>query len=70
MAISAVVAVGDAGDALVAKLKHKAEDTKVGPGRDKSSEMGPGVTPEARDRIVGSWPWRTGAPRWSWTAAA
>jgi malonate-semialdehyde dehydrogenase (acetylating)/methylmalonate-semialdehyde dehydrogenase len=53
MAISAVVAVGDAGDALVAKLKEKAEDTKVGPGRDKSSEMGPVVTPQARDRIVG-----------------
>jgi len=53
MAISAVVAVGDAGDALVAKLKQKAEDTKVGPGRDQSSEMGPVVTPEARDRVVG-----------------
>jgi len=53
MAISAVVAVGEAGDALVAKLKEKAEDTKVGPGRDKSSEMGPVVTPAARDRILG-----------------
>ena len=52
MAISAVVAVGDAGDALVARLKEKAEDVKVGPGRDKSSEMGPVVTPEARDRIT------------------
>src|SRR6266699_3541244 len=53
MAISAVVAVGDAGDTLVAKLKEKAEDTKVGPGRDKASEMGPVVTPQARDRILG-----------------
>ena len=53
MAISAVVAVGEAGDALVAKLKDKAQDTKVGPGRDQSSEMGPVVTPAARDRIVG-----------------
>jgi malonate-semialdehyde dehydrogenase (acetylating) / methylmalonate-semialdehyde dehydrogenase len=53
MAISAVVAVGEAGDALVAKLKEKAEDVKVGPGRDTSSEMGPVVTPEARDRITG-----------------
>ena len=53
MAISAVVAVGEAGDALVASLKHKASEINVGPGRDSKSEMGPVVTPEARDRIVG-----------------
>jgi malonate-semialdehyde dehydrogenase (acetylating)/methylmalonate-semialdehyde dehydrogenase len=53
MAISAVVAVGDAGDALVANLKQKANEITVGPGRDATSEMGPVVTPEARDRIVG-----------------
>jgi malonate-semialdehyde dehydrogenase (acetylating)/methylmalonate-semialdehyde dehydrogenase len=53
MAISAVVAVGDAGDALVANLKQKASEITVGPGRDSKSEMGPVVTPEARDRIVG-----------------
>jgi len=53
MAISAVVAVGDAGDALVARLRDKARDVKVGPGRDRDSEMGPVVTPEAKTRIVG-----------------
>jgi malonate-semialdehyde dehydrogenase (acetylating)/methylmalonate-semialdehyde dehydrogenase len=53
MAISAVVAVGEAGDALVANLKGKASEINVGPGRDSRSEMGPVVTPEARDRIVG-----------------
>jgi malonate-semialdehyde dehydrogenase (acetylating) / methylmalonate-semialdehyde dehydrogenase len=53
MAISAVVAVGDAGDALVASLRSKALEVRVGPGRDKSSEMGPVVTAEARDRITG-----------------
>jgi malonate-semialdehyde dehydrogenase (acetylating) / methylmalonate-semialdehyde dehydrogenase len=53
MAISAVIAVGDAGDALVANLKQKASEITVGPGRDSKSEMGPVVTPEARDRIVG-----------------
>jgi malonate-semialdehyde dehydrogenase (acetylating)/methylmalonate-semialdehyde dehydrogenase len=53
MAISAVVAVGEAGDALVANLKRKASEIKVGPGRDSKSEMGPVVTPEARDRILG-----------------
>jgi malonate-semialdehyde dehydrogenase (acetylating)/methylmalonate-semialdehyde dehydrogenase len=53
MAISAVVAVGDAGDTLVARLKEKALEVKVGPGRDQASDMGPVVTPEARDRITG-----------------
>ncbi|TDO51431.1 malonate-semialdehyde dehydrogenase (acetylating)/methylmalonate-semialdehyde dehydrogenase [Kribbella sp. VKM Ac-2527] len=53
MAISVVVAVGDAGDALVAKLRDKAEAVHVGPGRDEASDMGPVVTPEARHRIVG-----------------
>jgi malonate-semialdehyde dehydrogenase (acetylating)/methylmalonate-semialdehyde dehydrogenase len=53
MAISAVVAVGSAGDEIVEKLREKAEEIKVGPGDDKSSDMGPVVTPEARQRIVG-----------------
>jgi malonate-semialdehyde dehydrogenase (acetylating)/methylmalonate-semialdehyde dehydrogenase len=42
-----------AGDALVDKLKQKAEEIKVGPGRDPASEMGPVVTAQARDRISG-----------------
>jgi malonate-semialdehyde dehydrogenase (acetylating)/methylmalonate-semialdehyde dehydrogenase len=53
MAISVAVAVGDAADPLIERLKAKAEEVKVGPGLDPSSEMGPVVTPEARDRIVG-----------------
>jgi len=53
MAISAAVAVGPAGDALVDVLRRKASRVKVGPGRDADSEMGPVVTREARDRIVG-----------------
>jgi len=53
MAIAVAVAVGDAADPLIARLKAKAEEVKVGPGLDPSSEMGPVVTPEARDRIVG-----------------
>jgi malonate-semialdehyde dehydrogenase (acetylating) / methylmalonate-semialdehyde dehydrogenase len=53
MAISAVVAVGDAGDALVARLRDQALDVQVGPGRDQDSEMGPVVTADARDRITG-----------------
>ena len=53
MAISAAVAVGSAGDELVAAVSEKARATKVGPGRDADSEMGPVVTAAARDRIVG-----------------
>jgi malonate-semialdehyde dehydrogenase (acetylating) / methylmalonate-semialdehyde dehydrogenase len=53
MAISAVVAVGEAGDALVARLREKALQVQVGPGRDPASEMGPVVTPQARERITG-----------------
>jgi malonate-semialdehyde dehydrogenase (acetylating)/methylmalonate-semialdehyde dehydrogenase len=51
MAISAVVAVGEAADALVEALAGKARQIKTGPGRDPESEMGPVVTPEARNRI-------------------
>jgi len=53
MAISATVAVGAAGDALMEPLTAKASAVRVGPGREQSSEMGPVVTREARDRIVG-----------------
>ena len=53
MAISAVVAVGSAGDRLVEKLKEKAAAIKVGPGDDASSDMGPIVSAQSRDRIVG-----------------
>jgi len=53
MAISAVVTVGDAADPLIARLKQKALEIKVGPGSDANSDMGPVVTAQARDRIVG-----------------
>jgi malonate-semialdehyde dehydrogenase (acetylating) / methylmalonate-semialdehyde dehydrogenase len=53
MAISAVVAVGSCGDALVEALRRRAGSVRVGPGRDEGSEMGPVVTPEARQRILG-----------------
>ena len=53
MAISAVVAVGTAGDEIIARLRQKAEEIKVGPGDDASSDMGPIVTSHARDRIAG-----------------
>jgi malonate-semialdehyde dehydrogenase (acetylating)/methylmalonate-semialdehyde dehydrogenase len=53
MAISAAVAVGGVGDGLVELVDAKARAVRVGSGRDAASEMGPVVTPEARDRIVG-----------------
>jgi malonate-semialdehyde dehydrogenase (acetylating) / methylmalonate-semialdehyde dehydrogenase len=53
MAISAAVAVGSAGDAIVEAVSASARSVKVGPGRDAASEMGPVVTAQARDRIVG-----------------
>ncbi len=52
MAISAAVAVGQAGSMLEGPLREKASAVRVGPGRDESSEMGPVVTREAKDRIV------------------
>ena len=53
MAISATVAVGDAGDRLVEEVAERARAVRVGNGRDESSEMGPVVTREAQERIVG-----------------
>jgi len=53
MAISATVAVGTAGDALQQVLHDKASAVRVGPGRDPASEMGPVVTRQAQERILG-----------------
>ena len=53
MAQSVAVAVGDIGDELVARLSKKAEMLKVGPGMDKTSEMGPLVTKEHLKKVKG-----------------
>jgi len=53
MAISAVVAVGDVADGLVEELRKLAEDVRVGPGSEASTDMGPVVTATSRDRIIG-----------------
>jgi len=53
MAISAVVAVGDAGDALVEKIRQKAAKLPVGPGDQHGIEMGPLITRAHRDRVKG-----------------
>jgi malonate-semialdehyde dehydrogenase (acetylating)/methylmalonate-semialdehyde dehydrogenase len=53
MAISAAVAVGPAGDAVVDAVSSLAKATRVGPGRADGSEMGPVVTAAAKQRIEG-----------------
>jgi malonate-semialdehyde dehydrogenase (acetylating) / methylmalonate-semialdehyde dehydrogenase len=53
MAISAVVAVGDAGDALVAELDARARRINVDAGDAPKADMGPVITCAARDRIIG-----------------
>ena len=53
MAQSVAVAVGNVGDKLVGELSKKVEALKIGPGMDKSSEMGPLVTKEHLERVRG-----------------
>ena len=53
MAQSVAVSVGDVGDELVSRLSKKAEALKIGPGMDKSSEMGPLVTKEHLEKVKG-----------------
>ena len=53
MAISAAVVVGRDGDRLLDLVSKKAGEVRVGPGRDAGSEMGPVITAQARERIVG-----------------
>ena len=52
MAISAVVAVGAAGDPLVKLIEKKAKAIKVGPGDAEGVEMGPLVTGEHRAKVA------------------
>jgi malonate-semialdehyde dehydrogenase (acetylating)/methylmalonate-semialdehyde dehydrogenase len=53
MAISAVVAVGDCADDLVAALAELARGVRVGSGRDAGTELGPVITAQAAERIDG-----------------
>ncbi len=53
MAQSVAVAVGDIADELVLRLLKKAEALKVGPGMDKTSEMGPLITKEHLEKVKG-----------------
>ncbi len=54
MAVSVAVPVGEkVGDALVARLKPRIEALKIGPATDPNAEMGPLITREAKDRVIG-----------------
>jgi len=53
MAVSVVVAVESIADKLVDKIKTRIPNIKVGPGTDPSSEMGPLITREHRDKVAG-----------------
>jgi malonate-semialdehyde dehydrogenase (acetylating)/methylmalonate-semialdehyde dehydrogenase len=54
MAISVAVAVGDdVGDALVAKLKERLVQLKVGPGTVPGTDMGPLITRQHFDKVRG-----------------
>jgi malonate-semialdehyde dehydrogenase (acetylating) / methylmalonate-semialdehyde dehydrogenase len=53
MAISAVVAVGSAGDRLIDGVQTRIEKLKVGPGTEPGVEMGPLVTKQHLDRVRG-----------------
>ncbi len=53
MAISAVVAVGEAGDPLIEGVQTRMEKLTVGPGDRPGVEMGPLVTSQHLDRVRG-----------------
>ncbi len=52
MAISVVVAVGDVADQIVGAIKERLPKITVGDGMDPTSEMGPLVTREHRDKVA------------------
>jgi malonate-semialdehyde dehydrogenase (acetylating)/methylmalonate-semialdehyde dehydrogenase len=52
MAVSVLVAVGDAADPLVEAIKQRLPKVKVGDGLEPESEMGPLVTRQHRDKVA------------------
>jgi len=52
MAISVVVAIGEAADPLVEAISERITKLVVGPGTQPESEMGPLISQEHRDRVV------------------
>jgi malonate-semialdehyde dehydrogenase (acetylating)/methylmalonate-semialdehyde dehydrogenase len=52
MAVSMLVAVGSVADPLIEAIKERIPRVKVGDGMDPSSEMGPLITREHRDKVA------------------
>ncbi|MGH3629120.1 MAG: CoA-acylating methylmalonate-semialdehyde dehydrogenase, partial [Sciscionella sp.] len=52
MAVSVIVAVGDIGDKLAQRIAGRARSLRIGHGEDPTSEMGPLITAEHRDRVA------------------
>jgi len=52
MAVATIVAVGSVGDPLVAAIKARLPQVKVGPGNDPTAQMGPLVTRQHRDKVA------------------
>lgn len=52
MAISVVAAVGDIADPLIEAITERMSKLKIGDGTDSSSEMGPLITREHRDKVA------------------
>ena len=52
MAISVVVAVGDAADRLLPKIQERIAKLEIGPATNPAAEMGPLITAEHRDKVV------------------
>jgi malonate-semialdehyde dehydrogenase (acetylating) / methylmalonate-semialdehyde dehydrogenase len=52
MAVSMVVAVGEVADPLVDAIKQRIPNVKVGDGMDSTSEMGPLITREHREKVA------------------
>ncbi|MCP3974800.1 MAG: CoA-acylating methylmalonate-semialdehyde dehydrogenase [bacterium] len=53
MAISVVVAVGDAGDKLIPMIQERMEKLSIAPGDSPGAEMGPLITRDHRDKVAG-----------------
>ena len=51
MAISVVVAVGNIGDQLVAKIAERIPNIKIGPASDRDVQLGPVISSESQQRI-------------------
>jgi malonate-semialdehyde dehydrogenase (acetylating)/methylmalonate-semialdehyde dehydrogenase len=51
MAVSTVVAIGDVGDELVARLRDAAATIPIGPASDPSTEMGPVISSDTVERV-------------------